>query len=207
MILITALLSSRLSEPGFWADFNNMTVPTGAAIYGNVWIFPTGSYNNGPYLQLIPASPHMAGSIVVDQLSPGIPVYQFNASFKIHIGEGTGNPADGFSFNVAANLPNASSTTAEAGVGNGLSVCFPIYNSDYIMVKHCRTELARVYTTVYGKAPWIDVVINLKQGGLLDVVYGGDVIFSNLVTELHSGYEQVWYLRPLRWSVCKYVDR
>jgi hypothetical protein len=171
-----------MSGPGFWADFNNMSVPDGASIYGNAWIFPTGSYNNGPYLQLIPASPNMAGSIVINELSGGIPVYQFNASFKIHIGEGTGNPADGFSFNVAKDLPNSAPSGVETGVGTGLSVCFPIYNSDYIMVKRGGTEIARYYTTVYGKSPWIDVAINLKQGGLLDVVYGGDVIFSNLVT-------------------------
>ncbi|MGC8744821.1 MAG: PA14 domain-containing protein, partial [Verrucomicrobiia bacterium] len=172
-----------MTGPGFWADFNNLTIPQGAAIYGNAWIFPVGSYNNGPYLQLIPAVANMAGSIVIDQLSPGIPVYQFTARFKVHVGEGNvANPADGFSFNVAKDLPNSAPSGVEAGVGSGLSVCFPYYNSDYIMVKYGGVEKARVYTTVYGKAPWVDVVINLKQGGLLDVIYGGDVIFSNLVT-------------------------
>ena len=169
--------------PGFWADFNNLTIPPGANIYGNAWIFPVGSYNNGPYLQLIPATPNMAGSIVIEQLSPGIPVYQFTAKFKVHVGEGNvANPADGFSFNVATDLPNSAPSGVEAGVGTGLSVCFPFYNSDYIMVKYGGVEKARVYTTVYGKAPWVDVEIRLKQGGLLDVIYGGDVIFSNLVT-------------------------
>ncbi|MGC8830009.1 MAG: PA14 domain-containing protein, partial [Verrucomicrobiia bacterium] len=172
-----------MTGPGFWADFNNLTIPPGAAIYGNAWIFPVGSYNNGPYLQLIPASPNSAGSIVIDQLSPGIPVYQFTASFKVHVGEGyLPNPADGFSFNVATDLPNSAPGGVETGVGTGLSIGFPFYNSDYIIVKYGGAEKARVYTTVYGKAPWVDVVINLKQGGLLDVIYGGDVIFSNLVT-------------------------
>src|SRR6185369_6527904 len=64
---------------------------------------------------------------VLDELTPGRRVVSFSASFKLRVYEISPQPADGFSFNFAGNLPNAASGSAEQGVGNGFSFVYDAY--------------------------------------------------------------------------------
>src|SRR6185369_17026987 len=60
--------------------------------------------------------------LVLNPLTPGVAVNSFNASFTLRIGGGTAEPADGFSFNFANNVPdNPAYTDSEDGMGTGFS--------------------------------------------------------------------------------------
>src|SRR6185503_8498953 len=80
-------------------------------------------------LHLTDNANNLTGSMIIPQLTPGTPVASFNASFKLRIGNGSANAADGFSFNLASDLPDAATgaTAAEEGLGTGLSVCVDNY--------------------------------------------------------------------------------
>ncbi len=173
--------ASFVNAPGgFFANFDS--APSGATVYGDGAI--SGIVQDG-VLKLTLNQNSAAGSIVVNELTPGVAVDQFTATYKVHIGDGSGNPADGMSFNFANDLPDAATgaTAAEGGVGTGLSVGFHFYNDDFIEVKLGGTQILQVTTPVYGVADWVDVTIHMDPDGTLDMTWGSVVIADNFPTD------------------------
>ena len=121
-----------LATPAVTYDFNS-GLPPNTAVYGSAFL------SNG-VLVLTTNGGGLQGGFLTADLAPGRVVRGFTASFKLRIANGSGQPADGFSFNWAPNLPNDS--TGEEGAGSGLTVSFDIYDNGF------------------GEAPAIDVKWN-----------------------------------------------
>jgi hypothetical protein len=111
------------------SDFS-WNLPPGATVFGNAyWTNQTGSANS-PCVHLTDGAGGQAGSLVLDEITPGKPVRSFTATFNLRIGNGSGEPADGMSLNLASDLPNGTSGGAEEGVGTGLAICIDNYRAN-----------------------------------------------------------------------------
>ena len=110
------------------SDFN-AGIPAGATAFGNATAEAAGGVANSGYIRLTPGIASQNGSLILDELTPGRRVSAFRADFKLRIAEGSGEPADGFSFNFAPDLPIgvAAGRPAEDGQGNGFSFCVDNY--------------------------------------------------------------------------------
>lgn len=140
------------------------------------------------YVSLTDAVNSQSGTMVVPDFDAGATIGNFTANFKLAITPGSGNPADGFSFNWSTDL---SGETSEEGGGTGLTVAFDIYDNGggeapSIDVKVGGNVIAQKKMTkgdgsatdimTTGFAP---VKIELKNG-LLNVDYKGQPIFASL---------------------------
>src|ERR1041384_4139675 len=104
---------------------NNFDTDPGAAVTldGSATWAPAG------YISLTENTGSLNGLMIVPDLDAGATVGGFTATFKLQIGPGSGNPADGFSFNWAADLPTSAGSVSEEGAGTGLTVAFDIYDN------------------------------------------------------------------------------
>jgi hypothetical protein len=159
----------------------------GVAIYGNAYLDLTSGVSGSGALHLTDNVNNQAGSMVIPELTPGFAVQSFNASFKLRIGNGSGNAADGFSFNLAGDLPDAATgaTAAEEGLGTGLSVCVDNYptggtDSPSFKLKLGGVLLGFIKIPKWNSPNYIPVSLNLDADGTLDVVVDGTNVVSNL---------------------------
>ena len=183
-------------------DFNGGALPDEALVYGagtasdgvNPWmpfVGATGGVGDSGVLLITEAINGQSGSFIVPDQHAGAPVYGVAARFDLRIGGGSDVPADGMSFNFAADLPDGTAGEAEEGVGSGLRVCFDIYdNTDGnpnngvgeapaitlkwagSVVGETKVALSDI-TTGDGFA---DVIVRLTADGLLDVAWNGKVL-------------------------------
>jgi hypothetical protein len=163
----------------------------GASIYGNAYLdglTGVGVGGSGA-LHLTDNANNQAGSLILPELTPGVAVASFNASFKLRIGNGSANAADGFSFNLASDLPNAAlgATAAEEGLGTGLSFCVDNYptggpDSPSFKLKWGGTQLGFILIPKWNSANFIPVNIKMDADGTLDVMVDGTNVVFNLPT-------------------------
>jgi uncharacterized repeat protein (TIGR01451 family) len=161
----------------------------GATYYGNAYLdFTTGAGGTAG-LHLTDNVNNQAGSFIIPELTPGVAVQSFNASFKLRIDNGSGNAADGFSFNLAGDLPNAATgpTAAEEGLGTGLSVCVDNYptggtDAPSFKLKMGGIQLGFIKIPKWNSLNYIPVSLNLDADGTLDVVVDGTNVVQNLPT-------------------------
>ena len=162
-------------------------VPAGAGMAGSASITPSGE------LQLTPNVGSSQGGFTFGDVLNGGTADKFTATFKLFIGNGSGNPADGFSFNVSPDLmadPTAPPTYSEEGAGSGLTVAFDTYDNGggeapAIGLKFAGVEFA---TTNISKATlvnnqWVDVVIKVDADGTIDVQHNNVKYFDNVPIE------------------------
>jgi hypothetical protein len=154
--VITSARAGNLST-----DFN-LGAPAGVNSYGSAYVDGFGGVGDSGTLKLTEAWYFgQQGSIILDDLDGGASIYGFNARFKILIGGGS--QADGFSFNFANDLPDAS--FGEEGAGTGLTVSFDTWDNGG------------------AEAPAID----LKKGGVTIESYKGGGIFNNAAELFRTG--------------------
>ncbi|HKS36995.1 MAG TPA: PA14 domain-containing protein, partial [Verrucomicrobiae bacterium] len=176
----------------FNADFNS-GVPAGATNYGNATVDSTGGFGNTGALKLTGAVASQSGSFVVNELTPGRRASGFMASFKLRIGDGTAEAADGFSFNFAGDLPNAATgpRAAEDGMGTGFSFCIDNYrfapppgggtaNTSGMKIRYGGADVAFVQTPTWNRPAYLLVSIALASDGRLTVTVDGTNVFGNL---------------------------
>ncbi len=159
--------------------------------HAGYWVSSGGVGGSG-YVSLADAVNSQYGLMVVSDLDAGTEVGGFTADFKLMIGGGSGNPADGFSFNWGADVPQTAGTVAwEEGAGTGLIVDFDIYDNGggeapTIDVKVggngdgnkvASVKLAK--TDIMTGTTFANVHIQYKNG-LLDVSYKGQPVFTSL---------------------------
>jgi hypothetical protein len=164
-------------------DFNTGE-PDGSKLYAPASVLTSGGIGNSGVLQITPAVGGAQGAFVSGDLG-GAAIDRFTAKFKLFIGNGSGNPADGFSFNIANDLPDGS--TGEEGTGSGITVAFDTYDNGggeapAIDIKYGGQEVVH---TVVTKATlvnnkFVDVLIRLNAGGTLDVIHDGKTIHSKV---------------------------
>ena len=126
---------------------------------------------------------------VLDDLDAGVSVNAFTATFQLLLGGpgGTTTLADGFSFNYSGDMPDG--TLDETGVpSTGLTVEFHTFHFNttsgigiHVLWSGAiiATHLMPVASLVTGT--YTNVVIQLVTNGTLNVTYGTNVIYTNLV--------------------------
>ncbi len=129
--LTVADLTAPVS-PNLTFNFNDGLLPVGTAIYGaggGGTITPNGGVGDSGVLHITDAVNGQQGAFVISNLYNGAQVSAIAASFDVRLGGHTAPPpADGFSFNFANNL-TAGVAGGNEGNGNGLSICFDIYDN------------------------------------------------------------------------------
>ena len=162
---------------------------SGASLYGNSRITGVINQPNSGSLHLTEAVVGQAGSYIINELTPGNPVTSFNASFKLRIGNGSGNAADGFSLNFAGDLPNAAAgvTPAEEGVGSGLSFAIDNYptggaDSPSLKLKTNGVLAGFVLIPKWNNTNFIPVNITLAAGGAVTVNIDGTNVIAGFPT-------------------------
>ncbi|MBN9692256.1 MAG: hypothetical protein J0M24_18575 [Verrucomicrobia bacterium] len=173
----------------FTANFDDNVVPPGTAVWGNTTV-------NGGVLKLTVAANDQTGGFVIENLDPAAVdgLNGFVANFKLRLGGGTSNPADGFSFCVASDLPDG--TWGEEGTGSGLSVTFDIYDNGggeapSVDIKWAGAVVAerRVpITQLRTGAEFVDVQIKLDPDGTLDLTYNGQALYTDLAV---TGFQPI----------------
>jgi hypothetical protein len=171
------------------STYDTGAAPPGTILAGSANIKPSGSHNGSGFLELTPAVGSQQGSIVYPDVLNGGEVQRFTALFKVFVGQGSGNPADGYSFNLASDLPAdpaAPASFGEEGVGSGLTVAFDTYDNGNaeapaFSLKWQGTEFASKVvpkaTLVNNK--WTDVVISVNAAGNITVQHDNVKHFDN----------------------------
>ena len=175
------------------SNFNDGGVPPGAGIGGNANIQPSGGPDGSGFLELTANANSLQGSLVYPDVLGGTPVSKFTAQFKLYIGNGSGNPADGFSFSLASDVaadPTAPPGINEEGIGTGLIVSFDTYDNGggeapAISVKFAGNEFAKTNLTKAAlvNSRWVDVLIRLNADATIDVFHDNIKYFEKLPVE------------------------
>lgn len=213
LALLTAAGSSRAGT--FTADFNNGLLPPGTAVYGQPvngneggggYIEVTGGVDNTGALKLTKAVNSQGGSFIIEDLDNGAPVNSVTATWKMRVGGGTNPPADGFSFCVASDLPDA--PWSETGAGSGLRVEFDIYNNNQPTEENPNPAPEGPKVAVWWGGQrlrqaivpldllrtndaFVDVLVKLESDGTVDVTYNGQAIFADF---------NIPNFQPIEWA-------
>lgn len=158
-------------------DFDFSALPAGSDLYGSAFHDAT----NGVVVLTGPAV-NQAGSLIIDDPTPGTIVRGFSASFRVRITPGIEPAAHGFSFNWATNLPDGVWSDAEQGTGDGLIVGFDLAGPS-VEVRWGGTVITNrsvdpgLLVTGNDEA---NVFIRLATNGTLDVYFDCLAIHENL---------------------------
>jgi hypothetical protein len=180
-------------------DFDDGEVPAGTAVYGTAVVDPAAGYGGSGGLILTTNLNNQNGSFVIDDLNPGSAVASFTVAFKMKIGPGSANAADGVSLSFGTNIPDGTFTAPQQGVGPGLAISFDIYDNgnneapaidvfygvDPSMVP--QNLIGNILHTPFTKAQlvnsrYVDVVVHMGSDGKLDLAYDGMVLAYHLQT-------------------------
>jgi hypothetical protein len=131
--------------------------------------------------------------MILDEIEAGQVVSGFTAKFKLRISEGSGEPADGFSFNFANDLPigNTTPAAAENGGGTGFSFCVDNYrfspypgggnaNSSGIKIRYGGADVAGLARPTWNYARWIPVVVTVKSDGTATIIIDNETVMKDV---------------------------
>ncbi|HUS09554.1 MAG TPA: Ig-like domain-containing protein, partial [Pyrinomonadaceae bacterium] len=204
-LLLALGLPPLTSKAGtFNANFDDGATPAGMTLADSAKIVATGGVNNTGYLSLTDALGSLNGTALLDDLDGGNPIGGFTATMKLRIGDGGGQPADGFSISFGPDVQ--ASGGGEEGSGTGLRVILDTYDNaggeapaldiawGGTIFAHTKWTGVTVLTdppvvdpatgepaSLQTGSTWAPLKIDLHPNGLLDVVYKGIVVFTNLV--------------------------
>ena len=139
---------------------------------------------------LAPAIAGNSGSVTID-VDAGQAIESFVANFKLQIGPGSGNAADGVSFNFGPDITPGLVSNEEGPGGTALTVAFDIYDNGIaaegvptpsVDIKFQGNIIA---SHPFAKADMVtsqleDVSIQLKRNGTVSVAYKGQIIHTNV---------------------------
>src|SRR5262245_9408683 len=148
----------------------------------------------------------LQASYVFPEINPGSRIESFSATFKVRMGGGTDNPAQGFCFVLADNYDGSLFREA-GGITTGLTISFDTYNSEkpplgiagategnvpgdapgIIILQGGNKVIAKRFDGLRtdpagtNHAPvFVTVQVKLDPDGTLDVVYNGNNVYSNV---------------------------
>ena len=186
-----AFACATASAGSFTSDFSNPT-QTGFTLTSNGALRPDGVTTFEPviesgHLVLTYAENNEQGTFILDDLDGGQPIEGWTATFKLQMGPGSGNAADGFAFCFGPDITSGSNF-GEEGTGTGLIVAFDIYDNGSleapaIEVKYGGNSLDIIK---FAKADMVtsqfeDVSIQVTRSGTLNLSYKGQALWSNLI--------------------------
>ena len=169
------------TSPTLTFDFNAGTVSSEASLYGSAYIFDG-------VLHLTDALNDQNGGLVVtNPVFGGAEVSAISVAFDVRLGGGTASPADGFSFNWGANIPNNTIGDSEKGIGSGVRIGFDLWNNageapsfniyykDVLLV----TIMSTIPEMETGEA-FRRVLLRVDPDGKLYLAYGDRVLANGL---------------------------
>ncbi len=184
-----AVASTTLSFDAYHiiSTFNDGGVPPGAAINGSANVQATASYDGSGALELTAPAGSLQGSIIYPDIPGVTSVSKFTAFWKMFIGNGSGNPADGFSFVLSPGLDDTANF-GEEGTGSGLVFSFDTYDNGNneapaISVKYGGlsedqiadggNQVIKVHTTkaTLVNNQWVDVAVQVTADGKVTVIH------------------------------------
>ncbi len=189
LALILGCLSPRAQAGSLTLGFEPTdTIP--GTLYGTAATDVTGGVG-GPGVLKMNTANGQAGFLVLDDLDNGQPVGSFVAKFDLRTGSDTSTVlhGDGISFNFGPDIPDGVFNLPEEGIGSGLRVSFDTFNNagpaneaPAIEVTYANqiiaTKLVNYLSTGQG---FVSVKIEVHPEGTLDVFYGTNVVFTNLL--------------------------
>ena len=198
MLAAGLLASAPVFAASFTTDFSSP--PTGYTLAGVSTSTPP---DPGGYLTnylgvnravLAPPVAGNSGSVSVGDFDTGQAIESFVANFKIYIGQGSGNAADGVSFNFGPNVTADQIYSEEGPGGAALTISFDIYDNG-IVNEHGAPSTPAVdiifggnviASHAFAKADMVtsqleDVSVRLTRAGNVSVVYKGQIIHTNVL--------------------------
>jgi hypothetical protein len=203
LFLAAATLSARAGS--FFSDFNSGTLPPGthanSSGSGGAYLEPTGGVGDSGCFKITKNINDQHGSLILDDLDGGNPIYGFDATFKLRIGGGGSTPADGMAFCVAPDLSDTSMWD-ERGAGSGIRICWATYpytgatpSDPSVEVRAGGTLLTWKGYSVAALSTggtdantwWADVHIRLNADGSLNLDYQGVTVLTNFFIPGYQG--------------------
>ena len=180
----------------FFADFNDGTIPAGSYGVGVANVKPAGAAGNfdgSAFLELTAAAGSLNGTYGIGDVLNGGEATNVTIQFKVYVGNGSGNPADGFSVNVSGDIDPSTLNTSEEGSGGGLTIAFDTYDNGAaeapsIDLKWGGGVVAAgpVTKAAVVNNQWVDVFIKLTGDPATGV--GNVTVFHNNV-KIHDAVE------------------
>jgi hypothetical protein len=201
--------------------------PSGFSFFGNADVVASGSYDGSGYLRLTDAARNQNGAVVITERRD---IDQVRIRFKTRISDGGSTsgldqPGDGFSVNVAADLPLGTLGAPENGYtpdvpGNRLSFAFDTHTdaSDdlpSISVLINNQIVTNILTGTNGipklnsdDGHWADVDIDIRRNSLLTLRYDGVTILDSLPTafEIVNSAQIGFAARTRTWYQTHWID-
>ncbi len=188
--------SVAIGEPDLVFDFDDGEVPEGAEVYGTTIVEVEGGVEDSGMLLLTEATGSQLGSFVIGDFNEGANINGIGVAMKLRIGGpgedlgGSPNPADGFSFNFAPDVPDGT-WLAEEGAGSGISVCIDTWDNGGGEAPAVDLKFggAVVASEKMPKADLLtgteftDFIVRVESDGTVDVVYNDMLVFDNVQTE------------------------
>jgi hypothetical protein len=182
---LSIIAVSGVAPVTFYTDFET-NVPNGTTIYNNAAITNGVGVTNSQALALTAGAASQSGAWIINDLVPGYSVSAFSATFKMRLGDMSGNAADGISFNVASDLPNGYAG-GEEGAGTGLSVCLDQYDNGNneapaFDIKWRGAVIAHVPINKQTNQNWVPVTVNMRADGRMDLFLTNVALLTNFQT-------------------------
>ena len=175
--------------------------PSGFSFFGNADVTTSGSYDGTGYLRLTDGVRNQNGAVVITERRN---IDQVHLTFNVRLSDGGSTsgldaPGDGFSINIAADLPQGTLGSPEEGFtpdvpGNRLSFTFDshadsITDQPSIAVLLNNTVVTNVLVGVGDIPPltsianfWATVDIDIRRNGVLTLTYAGVPVIDHLPT-------------------------
>jgi len=206
--------------------------PGNFRFFGVAEVVDSGSHDGSGYLRLTDATRNQSGAVVLTERRE---VDQVRIRFKTRISDGGSTsgidePGDGFSVNVAADLPLGTIGQAESGFtpdvpGNRLSFAFDTHTDatddlPSILVLLNNQIVTNVLAgtnglTIHGipsinslDGHWADVDIDIRRNGLLTLRFDGVTVINELPTafEIVNSAQIGFAARTRSWFQTHWID-
>ncbi|MBC8242997.1 MAG: Ig-like domain-containing protein [Verrucomicrobia bacterium] len=185
-----------IGEADLVFDFDDGEVPDGTEVYGTAIVDFAGGVEDSGTLILTEATQSQQGSFVIEDFNEGANINGIGVAMKLRIGGpgedlgGSPNPADGFSFNFAPDVPDGT-WLSEEGAGSGISVCIDTWDNGAGEAPAVDLKFggALVASEKMPKADLLtgteftDLIVRVETDGTVDVVYNDMLVFDNVQTE------------------------
>ncbi len=194
ILLAAGLLSGGTALAGsFTTDFSSLS---GFSL--EMSTMGTPSWDTYPLLAtnrviLTPAVANYGGGVVIWDLDAAQPIESFVATFQLQLGPGSGNPADGVSFNFGPNVVDIGTVNyAEEGPGGQcLTISFDTYDNGLAAEQVPTPDVdiqfqgKVIASKSFAKSDMVtgqleNVRVELKADGRVTVTYKGQVILNNV---------------------------
>ncbi|MCI0743798.1 MAG: hypothetical protein L0Y58_00180, partial [Verrucomicrobia subdivision 3 bacterium] len=189
-VATVTVTSITVPAPTVTFNFDDGMVPPNTAVYGNAAVTIDGGVGGSGVLRLTEPVNDQIGTFVINDFNSSQAQGSMTATFKVRVGGGSTPPADGFSFNWAADIPDGTigPEAENGGSTTGLTIAFDIFDNGggegpSVDVKYGGTVLASTKVPLdmleTGDA-FVDVLVRLQPNGQVDVAYNNVILHSGV---------------------------